>query len=153
MTVGINWGSFRPASHALLAEDVLALHAHTRHERPRMGRKNWVGFAIAAETANGDRSANASVQTTDTIRIAMQPPIKVAVVRDDSVLIAPGRPGYFNSLALCFKYASMARLTSSATGAPVFSDSFCSFLICSSLRKRAVRFMVIHDTTQAYTCP
>lgn len=37
----------------------------------------------------------------------------------------------------------MARRTSSATGAPVFSDNFRSFAICSSFRKRAVRFMTI----------
>jgi len=36
----------------------------------------------------------------------------------------------------------MARRMSSATGAPVFSDSASSFLSCSSFKKRAVRFMV-----------
>jgi hypothetical protein len=40
VSVGINWGSFRPALLTLLAKQFLALHAHTRHERPRMGRKN-----------------------------------------------------------------------------------------------------------------
>ena len=40
LSVGINWGSFRPALYTFLAEDVLALHTHTGHERPRMGRKN-----------------------------------------------------------------------------------------------------------------
>jgi len=35
----------------------------------------------------------------------------------------------------------MARRMSSATGAPVFSDSASSFLSCSSFKKRAVRFM------------
>ena len=62
--------------------------------------------------------------------------------RGCSELITPWRSGYFNSLALSKRYLSIARRMSSATGAPVFSDSFCSFLICSSLRKRAVRFMV-----------
>jgi hypothetical protein len=57
------------------------------------------------------------------------------------VLVTPWRSVYFNSLALSKRYLSIARRMSSATGAPVFSDSFCSFLICSSLRKRAVRFM------------
>lgn len=36
----------------------------------------------------------------------------------------------------------MARLTSSATGAPVFSESFCNFSSCSGLRKSAVRVIV-----------
>jgi len=77
LSVGINWGSFRPALYTFLAEDVLALHAYTCHERPRMGRKNWVGLVIAAETANGNRSANARGQAAVTIRVAMQPPIRL----------------------------------------------------------------------------
>jgi len=40
LSVGINLGSFRPALWTFLAEHFLALHAHTGHERPRMGRKN-----------------------------------------------------------------------------------------------------------------
>ncbi len=40
LSVGINRDSFRPALSTFLAEDVLALHAHTSHERSRMGRKN-----------------------------------------------------------------------------------------------------------------
>ena len=44
----------------------------------------------------------------------------------------------------------MARRMSSATGAPVFSDSASSFLICSSFKKRAVRFMTIQYYTYAY---
>jgi hypothetical protein len=59
------------------------------------------------------------------------------------VLVTPWRPAYFSSFALSFKYVSMARRMSSATGAPVFSDSFSSFLICSSFKKRAVRFIAI----------
>src|SRR5271168_3404149 len=39
LSVGINRGSFRPALYTFLAEDILALHAHTRHERPRTERK------------------------------------------------------------------------------------------------------------------
>jgi hypothetical protein len=137
MRVGVDRGSLRPATDALLAEDLLALHAHTGHERPRIGRKNGVGLAIAAETANG----NASGRTTDTIRLAMQPPIKVALVRGVTVLVTPRRPAYFNSLARFFRYSSTARRISSESGAPVLSDSFCSFFICSSLKNRAVRFM------------
>jgi hypothetical protein len=40
LSVGMERGSFRPASHALLAEDLLALHTHTGHDRPQMCRKN-----------------------------------------------------------------------------------------------------------------
>ena len=40
LSVGINQGSLCPALYTFLAEDVLALHAHTRHKRPRIGRKN-----------------------------------------------------------------------------------------------------------------
>lgn len=91
-SVGVNGDSFRPASHAFLAEDFVALHAHTGHDCPRMSRKYWVGLLLAAEIANRNRSAKERGETADTIRIAMQPPKQVAVVRDDSVLIAPGRP-------------------------------------------------------------
>jgi len=66
--------SFRPAPHAFFAKDLLTLHADSGHERPRLERKNWAGFVIAAETGNGNRSANARGRTTVTIRIAMQPP-------------------------------------------------------------------------------
>jgi len=44
----------------------------------------------------------------------------------------------------------MARRMSSATGAPVFSDSASSFFSCSSFKKRAVRFMVILYHTGIY---
>jgi len=73
VTLGVRTerGGFRPATDAFLAEDLLALHAHAGHERPRMGRKDWAGFAIAAETASGNRSANARGQTTDRIRVAI----------------------------------------------------------------------------------
>jgi hypothetical protein len=57
------------------------------------------------------------------------------------VLVTPWRSVYFNSLALSKRYLSIARRMSSATGAPVFSDSVSSFLSCSSFKKRAVRFM------------
>jgi hypothetical protein len=40
LSVGVSGGSFRSASLALFSENLLALHAHTSHERPRMGRKN-----------------------------------------------------------------------------------------------------------------
>jgi len=40
LSIGVDGNSLRPTSHALLAEGLLALHAHTGHERPRMGRKN-----------------------------------------------------------------------------------------------------------------
>lgn len=40
LSVGINRGSFCPALYTFLAENFLTLHAHTCHERPRMGRKN-----------------------------------------------------------------------------------------------------------------
>src|SRR5262245_28443736 len=56
---------------------------------------------------------------------------------------------YFSLL----RYASIARLISSATGAPVFSESACNFLSCSSLRNNAVRFMrgiVPYRHTYAY---
>jgi hypothetical protein len=79
----------------------------------------------------------------DSLRTANAASYSGCLVRDDSVLIAPGRPVHFNSLALSRRYLSIARRMSSATGAPVFSDSFCSLLICSSLRKRAARFMTI----------
>jgi len=38
LTAGMERDSFRPALGALLAEGLVALHAHTGHERPRMGR-------------------------------------------------------------------------------------------------------------------
>ena len=55
--------------------------------------------------------------------------------------ITPKRSVYFNSLALSKRYLSIARRMSSATGAPVFSDSLRSFLSCSFFKKRAVRFI------------
>jgi hypothetical protein len=59
---------------------------------------------------------------------------------------------HFTSLFLETKYKSMARRTNSATGAPVLADNFWSFVSCSVLRNRAVRFMSAYDTTQAYIC-
>src|SRR5580698_7216916 len=59
---------------------------------------------------------------------------------------------HLNSFFLECKYASMARRTNSATGAPVFSDSFWSFFNCSSFKNNAVRFISQHDITQAYIC-
>lgn len=56
---------------------------------------------------------------------------------------APARPAYLISFALSLRYLSIARRMSSATGAPVFSDKACSFLTCSGLRNRAVRFINI----------
>jgi len=53
------------------------------------------------------------------------------------------RPAYFSSFARSKRYLSMARLMSSATGAPVLSDRTTSFLSWSSFRKSAVRFMTI----------
>ena len=92
MTVRIERYRFRPASDAFLAKDLLALCADSGHERPRKVGRNWVELASAAETANGNGRVNARKRTADTIRIAMQPPKQVAVVRDDSVLQASGRP-------------------------------------------------------------
>ncbi len=69
-----------------------------------MGRKNWVGLAIAAETANGNRSANARGQTAVTIRVAMQPPIRLRRSGASCVLEPPRRPAYFNSLARSLRY-------------------------------------------------
>ncbi len=100
LSIGINWGSFRPALNALLAEDVLALHAHTGHERPRMGRKKRVGLAIAGEVPNERRSVDESEQTTVTIRLAIAASKQVASVRGVTVLSAPRRPAYFSSFAL-----------------------------------------------------
>jgi hypothetical protein len=71
MSVGVNGDGLHSASHALLAENLLALHAHAGQERPRMVPKNWVGLGIAAETANGSGSVNAREQTTVTIRAAI----------------------------------------------------------------------------------
>src|SRR5580700_6803282 len=59
---------------------------------------------------------------------------------------------HFSSFFLESKYASMARRINSATGAPVFSDSFWSFANCISFRNKAVRFMSRHGITQAYIC-
>ena len=59
------------------------------------------------------------------------------------MLVTPWRPAYLSSFARSCRYLSIARRMSSATGAPVFSDSASSFLRCSSLRKSAVRFMHI----------
>jgi len=64
-------GSFRSAPTTLLAEDLLALHAEACHAHRRTVLKNWVGFAIASEVPNEDRSVNASEQTTVTIRAAI----------------------------------------------------------------------------------
>lgn len=44
----------------------------------------------------------------------------------------------------------MARRMSSATGAPVFSDSLWSLVSWSSLRNRAVRFMCLYYTTDIH---
>jgi hypothetical protein len=53
LSFGVEEGdSLRPASHALLAEDLLALHAHAGHEHTRMSRKNWVKLGFVAKTAN-----------------------------------------------------------------------------------------------------
>ena len=59
LNVGVNRDSLRPASHALLAEQFLALHADASHAHPRIVPKNCVGVAIAGETANGDEGVNA----------------------------------------------------------------------------------------------
>jgi len=59
LSVGVDGDSLRPASHALLAENLLALHAETGHEHPRAARKNWVRLAIDAEIANENGSVNA----------------------------------------------------------------------------------------------
>jgi hypothetical protein len=93
-------GGFRPAPLAFLAEDFLALHAHTRHDHPRIERKNRFGLAIAAETADENRSVNVAGQTTATIRVAIAASNRVALVRGVPVLITPWRSVYFNSLAL-----------------------------------------------------
>jgi hypothetical protein len=71
MSVGVNGDGLHSASHALLAENLLALHAHAGQERPRMAPKNWVGLAIAGEVPNENRSLNAGEQTTVTIRAAI----------------------------------------------------------------------------------
>src|SRR5580658_1809062 len=60
---------------------------------------------------------------------------------------------HFSSFVLEIRYASMARRTNSATGAPVFSDSFWSFFNCCSFKNRAVRFISQHGIIQAYMCP
>src|SRR3984885_9138109 len=60
---------------------------------------------------------------------------------------------HFNSFFLEIRYASMARRTNSATGAPVFSDSFWSFSSCCSFKNKAVRFISQYGSTQAYMCP
>src|SRR5580692_24710 len=57
---------------------------------------------------------------------------------------------HFNSFFLDCKYASMARRTNSATGAPVFSDNFRSFTSCCAFKNKAVRFISQHGITQAY---
>jgi hypothetical protein len=145
--------SSRPAPDALFSENLLALHADTGHERSRTERENWGGLAIAAEIENGNWSANASGRTTVTIRVANAASLKVAVVRGVTVLVTLWRPAYFNFLARSAKYRSMARLINSASGAPVLSDSFCSFLTWSSFKKRAVRFIVAYSIMQAYICP
>jgi hypothetical protein len=53
---------------------------------------------------------------------------------------------HFNSFFLESKYASMARRTNSATGAPVFSDSFWSFFSCCSFKNSAVLLIGIYNT-------
>src|SRR5580698_1115505 len=57
---------------------------------------------------------------------------------------------HFNSFFLEIRYASMARRTNSATGAPVFLDNFWSFFNCCSFKNRAVRFIGKYGTIPAY---
>ncbi len=71
LTVGMDRGSFRSAPNALLAENLLALDADASHAHPRSMPKNWVGFAIATETAHGNGSVEARGQATVTIRAAI----------------------------------------------------------------------------------
>jgi len=71
LRVGLERGSFRSAPNAFLAEEFVALHAHTGHDCPQMSRKNWVGLAIAAKTANGNGGVNARGRTTDRISVAI----------------------------------------------------------------------------------
>lgn len=71
LTVGMERGSFCPAPKALLAENLLALHADANHAHTRIVPKKWAGLGIAAETANGSESVDASERTAVTIRVAI----------------------------------------------------------------------------------
>src|ERR1700733_5447823 len=54
---------------------------------------------------------------------------------------------HFNSFFLEIRYASIARRTNSATGAPVFADSFWSFSSCCSFKNRAVLLIGVYSST------
>lgn len=99
MGVDADRDGFRPAPDALLAEDLLALHAHARHEHTRMWPKKWMGLGIAAETANGNSNANARGRTTGRICAAKAASYQGCVVRGVAVLPTPWRPALpFGSL-------------------------------------------------------
>jgi len=85
---------------------------------------------------------------TTTIRIAMQPPIKVALVRGVSVLVTPWRPVYFWR----FRNSSIALRISQETGRSSRTEIFSSFSNCSGLSRTAVSFFatVLHYTTMLY---
>jgi hypothetical protein len=97
--------------------------------------------------AGTSESVNARGRTI-TIRIAMQPPNKVASVRDVSVFPAPARPVYFWR----FRNSSIALRISQETGRSSRTEIFSSFASCSGFSRIEVSFFitVIHYTTLVY---
>jgi hypothetical protein len=83
--VSFQWCCRCAASGALLPDGLFAAVADASHWRLRIG-ENWIA-PTGAVNAGTNRSLNAVGQTTAKIRVAMQPPLKVAVVRGVSVLI------------------------------------------------------------------
>jgi hypothetical protein len=73
---------------------LLAQRADTGHPHLRIERKSWITPKNGVVTAGTNGRVKGKRRTT-TIRIAMQPPIKVAVVRGAAVLPTPWRPAYF----------------------------------------------------------
>ena len=102
-----------------------------------MERKDWISPKNGAVTAGTNGRVKGKRRTT-TIRIAMQPPIKVAVVRDVSVLITPWRPVYFWR----FKNSSIALRISQETGRSSRTEIFSNFSNCSGLSRTAVSFFL-----------
>ncbi len=103
---------------------------------------------IGAVTVRTNRSVNAGRRTTGRIRVAMQPPNKVAVVRGVSVLITPWRPAYFCR----FRNSSIALRISQETGRSSRTEIFSSFASCSGFSRMEVSFFitVAHYTTMPY---
>ena len=112
-----------------------------------MERKDWISPKNGAVTAGTNGRVKGKRRTT-TIRIAMQPPIKVALVRGVTVLSTPWRPVYFWR----FKNSSIALRINQETGRSSRTEIFSSFSNCSGLSRTAVSFFAtaLHYTTMLY---